>query len=100
MNIDRAKLAVTCPSCPLQIEGTIGGKVIYYRARHNRWAIWYPWDYQSTEDAHFSGTCTTHEEDSLGFALAMIGSLIRRVEETSYLEFVLASSRPSGPPSG
>ena len=81
MNVDLATLKVTCPSCPLQIEGLIDGKALYYRARHHRWAIWYPWDHEATDDADFSGTCTAHEEDSLGFALAMISSLVRRVEE-------------------
>ena len=100
MDIDRASLKVTCPSCPLQIEGVIAGKSLYYRARHKRWAIWYPWDGRSTEDADFSGTCTIHEEDSLGFALNMISSLIRRVEEAAYLGIVTVTPRRAGPPSG
>lgn len=76
-------LTVTCESCPLQIEGIVYGRKIYYRARHNRFQVYCPWNYtvEELDKPLYSGECTNHQQDSVSFALVQIAKAIKRFEE-------------------
>jgi len=39
MVADGIDLAITCGACPVQIEGTVDGMGLYFRARHGAWRI-------------------------------------------------------------
>lgn len=69
-------LRVTCISCPLQIEGMVLGKRLYYRARHNRYQVYYPFYETADELPIFSGECDSFEQDSVSFALGRIADAI------------------------
>lgn len=74
----RIELAVTCMSAPLQIEGTVAGVGVYYRARHHRWGIDLtgPGIEPAPEAGdHRWGDCSFEEQNSLSFAMGKIFGL-------------------------
>lgn len=96
----RIELAVTCLCAPLQIEGTVAGVKVYYRARHHRWGIdleGVPTSERAPEACgELEGKCELEQECSLAFAMEKIFSLkeIREaIVEADFAEYDAAEAR-------